>query len=411
MIIKFKIIPEEQTIEGQFIVKKGEVDSDQFLLNEDFEVGALWVDGHPLDPEEVSARVTYMDRDYQVRAYKFDPDFQELIVSYKGQLTGQVGAWPYVKDQISPDFSLIRFESLAYPLFYDNTSQGLTAYLREGRMDDHIEVDLVGDQKLISSASLVDIKDNCYQLRGDGRRINMAIGPYTHVKSNYGDFHVLGQGADTEGLVQDLEKAHGFLSDTFGKREVQTTTTYIEIPDGLGQFVDQGVAFILTSVLREAKYRYSFIHEFTHLGWNPRASQSVQKCRFFDEAYSNYLTLRVMEDIRDLVSAQALEEALIRSYQKSLQSYDGRVAIVDYGKHDYGDQSYTIGALTLKALEDYMGRPSFDLITRDFLEAYRSQEVDFDGFMAFYGARRPDLDLSPFFKDWLIGTDGHKKFQ
>lgn len=80
-------------------------------------------------------------------------------------------------------------------------------------------------------------------------------------------------------------------------------------------------------------------HEFIHLGWNAKAEGIVQRMRFFDEAFTCYFQMRVMEV---LTGDNDLVHYYINSYRQQMNSgkYE-LVPISEFGKYEYGDLNFS----------------------------------------------------------------------
>lgn len=415
MIIKFKIEPKLNNIKGKVIINRNELETSDFLLNRDFEIEKLLVDGLNMNPSNMVERICLEDSyDYLVNKYTLPEDIETIEINYTGKLTGKTGCYPYVRERISEKFSLLRFETYCYPLFVLDKPRGLSEYLKGGKKLDDIEVDVpvgydvVSSEKMKSSRTVGSRK--IYTFYGDGRFFNATIARYKKTDLISGEFYLLGDNVDEEFIEESLKNAHRIMNKYFGDRDIKSTTKYVVIPDGFGQFVKNETVFITESDLSKKNNIANIIHEFIHLGWNAKVGIEVQRTRFFDEGFTNYFTLRVLEELWNTEDYHNHIEEYINNFNYNKEKLNEIVPVVEFGKHDCGGLSYSIGALLLKELEERIGRETFDEITKKFLLNYKNEEADFELFCQTYQTGSKIKELDGFFNDWLYGTNGYEKY-
>ena len=117
--------------------------------------------------------------------------------------------------------------------------------------------------------------------------------------------------------------------------------------------------------------------------------------------------MRVMEHI--LGENYRLND-YINAYIKQLKRYDINIPIIDFGKHEYGDLSYTIGAICLYKLSELVGIDVFEKATTTFLEKYKDIPVNMEIFCNEYSRLCNNPKLKQFFEDWIYTTNGVKCF-
>ena len=152
------------------------------------------------------------------------------------------------------------------------------------------------------------------------------------------------------------------------------------------------------------------MHEFIHLGWNAKAKESVQRARFFDEAFTSYFETRVMQS---LLKNKAYNKRSFESGLSAIKSGEyGLVPICEYGQYEYGDLSYSIGAKCLEELCKMIGEPLFDSATRAFLDKHKETPVDFEDFCNVYKTLcggENEARLTRFFNDWIYSCDALRR--
>ena len=101
----------------------------------------------------------------------------------------------------------------------------------------------------------------------------------------------------------------------------------------------------------------------------------------------------------------------INAYKNQLEYIDASIPIIDFGKHEYGDLSYTIGAICLYKLSEFVGIDVFDKATSAFLAKYKDTPVDMEIFCSEYIRLCDNTKVERFFEDWVYTTNGVRCFQ
>ena len=231
----------------------------------------------------------------------------------------------------------------------------------------------------------------------------VAVAKYTVKTLSVGKFYLLGE-INSSQVENTMTTAHSYMNEHYGVRDISSNVNYAAIPKWFGSFASPVTIFIETYSLGSIKNMNGIIHEFIHLGWNvPAESGETQRIRFFDEAFTCYFEMRVMEYL-----LKDYNPVNVDVYKNQLNRYDGNVPIIDFGKHGYGDLSYTIGAICLYKLSEFVGIDVFEKATRTFLEKYKDTPVNMEIFCNEYIKLCDKPELEQFFKDWIYTTNGPK---
>jgi hypothetical protein len=385
------------------------VDGNDFLLNRDFIVTRLLVDGKMVNPVDIAEQVTVYDG-YAVNVYHL-PVFENGVhVEYRGMLSGETGVSPYVTETISADFTFLRWETFCYPLFA--SAENLLAKLHDVfalTMSVEVPKNYVVQLSGSSTTEKETDKGIIYTLTGNMPLVHYAAAIAQYRKSEYetGVYYFL-PGTDAEKSRETVDtvmnRANAFMREHYGAREFPQKLRVAEIPQPLGSFAvpEEHMTFVMSSAFTSIFDMVGLVHEFIHTGWNAKVEdQDVRSCRFFDESFTVYFTYRVMADILGENTAQHLLQSFTNT-----RGYD-LVPIKDFGAKGYGDLGYTIGALCLYKLSRLTGEEAFDRATKTFLDKYRDVPVDFEKFCAEYQNLCPDADLENFFQEWIY-SDSYK---
>jgi hypothetical protein len=403
MELSFTITPQNGEMKVIAIYKRDDIIMPYFYLNRDVEFEMCICDGYEIN---ISPCLTDhpMIESYMVSKIavpKID-DYMEL--HYNLVLSGATGAWPYVCEKITTEFSLIRFETFCYPMFFDDW----TGFNNPAFKLESVEINVPEGYTAITS---IDTKANAGM-------INSAVAPYERIDYPFGQLYYLPSISSEK--CKRIEKVIGFAFDYmnvhFGNREAKNTV-FAVIPSGFGSFArsDSRIIFLDERAFDTPENLGFAIHEFIHLDWNVQCKDSVQRARFFDEAFTCYFENRVMREYLH-ENGEAGNNYGRRSASDAVTAIQAGkyplIPIYQYGEHECGDLSYTIGSLCLEKLNTLLGDELFDGATADFLRKYNDVATDFDSFckayIAFCGNESQEK-LSMFFDDWIYSCEGLKK--
>ena len=433
--LKLALFPEKGVMEAraEYHHAAALYDQEVFLLNRDFTVESIKLGDETIDFSAQIVPFTGEDTDYTIKEITvpgIKGKEEMLSVTYRGKLDGTTGFAPYVKETINPDFSFFRWETFCYPVFakatYDHLKKAWDILFTY-----QLEVEVPKGLVVAAPVSLVEEKaeeeHSIYVYSTDEpvtlSALSFSVAPYHVTTSDIGVVYTFNESAGyVEGLMQDLKKVDAFYRSRFGDIDFIKGLKLIEIPNGFGSFVPLNtVIFLVQDGLKpDIHGRQQIFHEYAHLGWNAKTGREVQRCRFFDEAFAQYLAGRAMQKIYGEDFLKNYGEDILSKYMEALRlGYIERVEndparaqtpIVEYGKYEYGGLSYTAGAWVLYILNKALGDDVFDKKIEDFLKEYRGKKADFERFCSFFEPI-DGFDGESFFQDWIFGTNGLEKLR
>ena len=411
MKFSFKINPYNAVMHVTAEYKKEEIGQNFFYLNRDFVIEHCGIDGTKYDINNAVELVKFADWEYQVNKYTLPPFSRGLVLEYTGRLTGETGSYPYVRETISPEFTFIREETYCYPQFFNHETGGTALFdFLTANVDLDITVEVPEEFTVVSNIETIKSREADGIIRHIFKTFNnsfaFAIAKYIFKPLSFGNFYLLDD-MNCKELESTMAKAHKFMNEHFGVRHISSDVNFAAIPDGFGSFARQKTVFIEEKSLKSTRAMNGIIHEFIHLGWNVPCDNETQRIRFFDEAFTCYFEMRVMEHL--LGDNYRLAE-YIDAYKQQLAYFDGDIPIIDFGKHEYGDLSYTIGAICLHKLSEFVGVDIFDKATKAFLQKYKDTPVNMDIFCDEYMILCGKPGLERFFAEWIYAADGPKAF-
>ena len=390
-----------------------------FLLNRDFKIKEIIGDGVKVDFTENCSTVCLDRYNYDVAMYKIPKIKKSLRVEYTGYLSGKTGLCVYVKESINSEFTFLRWETFYYPIFAKPELKHIFEYLRSNITCD-IEMIVPKEYSVLSPAKLLVssvVNNNTISIfdcskEMIGTTCTFSIAKYTHKKLPGGDFYILHAPKNDITYIDNiLTETHKYMNDNFGFRDISADTKYVEIPNGYGSFAPKKCVYCVTDSFTDRSKIRQFIHEFIHLGWNALPSNQDQRIRFFDEAFTNYFTLRVLKQVIGVDMYFRIFNKYIQNYQREINEDPQKlVPISEFGVNEYGGLSYTIGALVLCELCDEVGQDIFDSATKKFLMKYKENPVTLQEFCEQYIKLCKKPALKEFFNKWIYSTECYEKY-
>ena len=403
MTLSFAIKPQEGKMNVITKYNRGDISMPYFYLNRDAIIMSCICDGN-----ETNAAIKLtnhpMNESYEVNKILV-PEFEKhLELNYNLTLSGESGSWPYVREKITTEFSLLRFETFCYPMFYDNWYE----FYNPAFTLESLEVNVPKGYTAVTS---VDTETSAGM-------INSAVAPYERVDYHFGEVYYLPSVSDKK--RKNIESIIGFvynyMKKHFGNREAKRTV-FATIPSGFGSFArtDTRTIFLDERAFDSPENLGFAVHEFIHLDWNVKCKDTVQRARFFDEAFTCYFENRVMRKYLDengFVGSDYNRRSVSNAVEDIQAGKYPLTPINKYGEHECGELSYTIGALCLEKLNTLLGNELFDGATETFLHKYKAIAADFEDFCETYktfcGSEYQD-ELSAFFDEWIYSCEGLKK--
>lgn len=414
MEINIRIEPQKNEIAAIVKINKCDISASVFYLNRDFIIDLYRVDGREIDVLGVESLYTAPELDgYMVKSIEVPPFKKEIVFAYHGRLSGTSGCFPYAREKITAAFTLLRWETFCYPVFSSLNKERLMPYLQEDK-NAAVLIDIPGNYTAVVSGNLIEAYGEegrkKYSYIANWHNLNCAVAQYKKSETFLGKMYFMSDFENKDFFNEVMKKAYDYMNEHFGKREIIADTRYAVIPSGLGSFVTDTVVYVEESAFKSIINMSQIIHEFIHLGWNAMATGNSQRIRFFDEGFTCYFEDRIMQYLLSEEQYNQYAESRINMFRQQKKDMVLDVAIADFYKYNYGDLSYTMGALCLKELTQYIGSNNFDRITREFLMKYKDQPVDINRFCREYNDRYAGGDLEDFFEKWIYTTNGYKKY-
>lgn len=343
-----------------------------------------------------------------------------IHLKYAGPLFGYPEVMQYVRDTISEQYSLIRAETMAYPMIAAPSSAGWRQFMRNSKFDYEIETDVPAGFVAVCSG-----KESGEQQTRDGRstyrcsgepgssQLTVAIARFRVLNDPERSLRVYALPADAEAgnhVMTEMRRALDFYRSYFGDMPggslYRGSLTLIEIPDGWGSYVSSGHIFQAAAAFKDRSRASELYHEVAHI-WNALAGDRVVRTRWFDEAFASYFEALAVRQFQSTEAYRAFMERARQSFiQRAARDSRGRTtAIAEYGKEELGGFSYTKGAWSLYVLHQFLGEDQFQRSIAVFLAAYGAKPAEFDDFRRAI-ENSSGRDLQRWFEQWIAsGTD------
>lgn len=335
-----------------------------------------------------------------------------LEIGYGGPLAGYVEAMRYVKDKVDPAFTIVRMDPFAYPQpgvpsWAINRAGGLPEYdyrIRATVPETHVAAN---GGRLVERTAADGKATYVYESLRPVWRMDVAVAPYEILRDDDRPLRVYHFRDDAEGagrVMAAMKAAMDLFTGWFGPLPGDGDFAVIEVPEGYGSQADYTVVLQTRDAFLDPERLDQLYHEISHL-WSVRARDPLPS-RFESEGLAMFLQYLARERLEGRTDAVAAGLARVReSFRKSI-ARDARLAgipMIDYGKAQTTDLSYTKGMIFFALLHRLMGEESFLGTLRSFVAAYRETGATAVQFMTHFAAAGPAA-LRAVFEDWITGT-------
>jgi hypothetical protein len=344
-------------------------------------------------------------------------DTLNLKFSYEGFIFGYPEVMGYVRDKIDETYSLLRPDALAYPMLAEPSySSNIASY--DTKFTYEIQATVPKGYTPVCGGELRNFVSNgldstlfTFDSKVPTWRIDLAVAKFNVLEDSVHKLSVCYLPEDSSGARRVLgtsRKVINFYSETFGWPKHYRGYTVIEIPDGWGSQAGDFYFLQTAPAFKDSSRIGEVYHEIGH-SWNVPSATSVQRCRYFDEAFASYfqsLATRALQD--DQTFHKNLE--MYRAHFAQAAKDDRRAfdtPIAKYGMEQLGGLSYTKGAWSLYVLNQLVGDKVFAQIIRSMIAEYHDKAIDFTKFQALC-ERTSRKSMKKYFDEWMYGTESSK---
>jgi hypothetical protein len=333
-----------------------------------------------------------------------------LRIRYGGPLLGYSEAMRYVKDCVSPELTLIRSDSYAFPQvgvpsWKTNRARGLK--------DFGYSVSLTVPSSLVvaNGGELVSKEENrgrttwIYNDRTPSWRIDLAISNYEILEAQEGRLRIFAFPEDVKGareLLDSLTSTVELYTRWFGPLKVFPGLTVIEVPAGYGSQTDVAAIIQEAGAFKDRAARYTFYHELSHL-WNVEGMDPAPP-RFESEGMAMFLQHLVQEKLEGKGGAveSAVRDSLARMAKNFAEHPDWRgIPMIQYGEKQLTDLSYRMGQILFFLLYETIGEEALLEAAGSFYREYSETGATARQFVEHF-KKRSKINLDRLFEEWVF---------
>lgn len=336
-----------------------------------------------------------------------------LALRYRGTLAGNTEVMRYVRDRVDEKYTLLRAETMPYPVLGTASEQSWTRlYDSSFRYDVSVRMpkDYVlacGAMPTTQKAVEGDVEFSCSATEPQSQ-LNLAIAKFKILEDAPNKLRVYALPEDAAAgasLLVEMKRARDFFASYFGTLPGTSGLSVIELPDGWGSYAGVGFVFQTSASFKDRENLRELYHEVSHR-WNATPDPELRRTRWFDEAFASYFEALAL---RALSSDKAYHDDLERarsSYVREAHEDERaiNVPIAQYGKYDIGQYSYLKGPWSLYVLHQTIGEEAFRKVIAEFLTRHQQKPATFQDFQRIV-KEVTGRDLQSYFDEWIYGTE------
>ena len=337
-----------------------------------------------------------------------------LKIAYGGYLSGYTETgMSYVRDSINRDFTIIRPDCLAYPQvgipsWSVSRAAGWQAFDYTVRVTVPDSLTVANGGRLIERLAGEQQVTYVYKNILPAWRIDVAIADYRLLEDPSLGLRVFYFKADEPGARRVLEAMRNCLqlyAKWFGPLASKTDFTVIALPEGYGSQSDVTSILQTRDAFLNPEKLVQLYHELSHL-WNVKPLDPLPP-RFESEGLAMFLQYLTREELEgrtgDLeAAARRTFEALKLKCRENPRLLE--VPMIDYGREQLTDYSYTYGMLFFYVLAKAAGREpllqAIGSIYQSFCQTGATARQFLENLQ-----NRLGLNLEAFYRSWVFNTE------
>jgi len=339
-----------------------------------------------------------------------------ISVSYQGLLLGysEIG-WRYVKDHISPEFTILRndaeaFPSVGVPSQSINRKSPFPSFHYRARITVPDSLVVANGGSLVNTKIKKGMATYIYESIKPSWRMDFAISRYNKIDSDaYRIFYFPEDSTGADGVRGAAENAVELFTEWFGPLNEQAKLTFIEIPNGWGSQADV-TTIIQTAASFQDPSRYREVyHEISHL-WNVAATDRFNPR--WNEGLASFLEYLLMKELDNRDHLDYVANWRIDYMKKKIAGNpeSGNIPLIDYGKENLEGYSYTVGALMFDLMYHLAGPDEFNKMIGGYYQTYVKSGASTNDLVQF-AKQTCSTDLDLLFNDWVYTTNWYTRIR
>lgn len=339
-----------------------------------------------------------------------------IEVRYGGAITGYEDVFPYVKDRVGVEYTLVRLDAFSYPVLGPPDFTALASTLPRQRFDYEVKVVVPKGFVVANVGALQSVEERggrvtyVFRSKLPSWRIDVAVSKFAIVEDNAFDLRAYSLPEDVEHarrILREVPRCLKLYRDLLGDPPAWVGYTIIEIPEGWGGQADLTGALIPADLFRKPEGVRGVYHELAHL-WNPPSGEEAPS-RFLDEGIASYLQLVAEEELLGVRLKDRLCDCRRRLKELAKLRPDLlNTPVSEYGKAGLTDASYAVGPIILHNLRESLGDECFWAAMKSFIRRFRNRPATLEDFVNAF-AEACSGDAHQLLKEWLFSTTPIKK--
>ncbi len=339
----------------------------------------------------------------------------ELDIDYAGYILGYAEAGKrYVKDRIDDDFTIIRTDCLAYPqLGYPswkaNSMAGLPDFDYDLSVTAPKSLIVANGGKFVGQTMKGDTAISSYRSIKPSWRIDIALAKYRLFEDPSRNLRVFSldnkNDAGAQAVLHAVSQSMALFTSWFGPLRGDSGFSIIEVPAGFGGQADATCILMTPEAFHDRSRLYHFYHEVSHL-WNVKSLDPLPP-RFESEGLAEFLQYLLQEKLEEktdaLLSAEAKVLDSVREYFVR-NPEAARTPMIDFGRADITELSYTKGMLFFDLLFRLMGEKDFLAALASFDQKFAANGATAQQFLD-HMAAHSSVPLEKLFREWVAGAE------
>lgn len=331
---------------------------------------------------------------------------KKIVIEYSGHLLGYTETgMSYVKDKISPEFTIIRpdcvaYPSLGYPSFEINRAAGFENFDYTVHITVPDSLVVANGGKLIGKTKKNGFATYSYKNIKPAWRIDLAIANYNIIQDgNIKVFYFPKDSTNAKRISKTAHKTIELYNEWFGKLNNFEGFSIIEIPDNWGSQADVTSIIQSAAAFHNSNHHYELYHEISHL-WN------VQSGDEYSPRWNEGLAMFLQYLTTDHLEGKNILTEKTNAYIDKIKASEKykKTPLIDFGKGGVAGYSYTMGMVMFHVLYELVGEKEFNSIIKTYYTKYNGSKASTNDFIK-TTSKISSKDLSTFFKDWVYSTN------
>jgi hypothetical protein len=317
-----------------------------------------------------------------------------LSISYSGTIKDRSKFMAYVKDQIKPEFTVIRPDSIAYPVFAEPNWESLIRYYESSRFFYEVKikspkgVPVVAPGDCIKKEEIGKCRVYTYRSVVPTSRIFIARGAFTTQQKGDIVFYALDKYSrkENEQVILNANNALNLYKNLLGFPLFDVTKVIIENPEGYGSSMAQDSIVIAENELRNVTSSKILFHEIAH-SFGPLGGPE-----WICEGFAEFMGITAVSKLESSEKAAKLMHKAHADYE-SIIAEAPECRGLNGGKRS----AYNGGILFMKGLCEKVGFSTLGAIMKKYASEEKPLSISKFKNVA---EETSQMDLSAFFDYW-----------